>query len=274
MIICPVCKEKLRKEEKKYICKNNHNFDISKWGHANLLLSNQKNSKIPGDNKEMVKSRKVFLESNYYKDISLAVNETVEKLIQDKKEITILDIGCGEGYYTNNLKKYLENKDKKVSIVGIDISKEAIIAAAKEYKGIEWIVASANSIPIESESVDIILCMFAKIIPEEKIRVLKNDGKFIVVSTGENHLLQLKEVVYEKVRKEFYEAEKDLESFDHLEKINKKYRIRIKENENIKNLFNMTPYKWRSPQKGVEKLFELSELETDIEINIDVFQKK
>lgn len=274
MLICPVCGEKLEKNERKYLCKNNHNFDISKWGHTNLLLSNQKNSKIPGDNKEMVKSRKMFLEADYYKEISLVVNKTIEKLVKDKKEIKVLDIGCGEGYYTNNLKLYLEEKGIKTTIYGIDISKEAIIAAAKQHKNIEWIVASASSLPLEDESIDIILCMFAKIIPEEKMRVLKKDGKFLVVSTGENHLLQLKEVVYDKVRKEYYEPEKDLEMFSHLEKINMKSKIKVKENENIKNLFNMTPYRWRSPQKGIEKLFELKELETEIEVNIDVFEKR
>jgi 23S rRNA (guanine745-N1)-methyltransferase len=274
MIVCPVCNKRMEKIEKKYICEGNHNFDISKFGHVNLLLSNQKNSKLPGDNKEMVLSRKNYLEKGYYEGISNAVNEVVNKNLGELKEINILDIGCGEGYYTDRLKNNLNNLNIKSNIVGIDISKEAVISAAKSYKDIEWIVASASSLPIEDESLDFIICMFAKIIPEEKIRTLKKGGKLIVVSTGEEHLLQLKEVVYEAVRKEFYSPVEDLNIFTHLETMNVKYEIEILEKDSIENLFNMTPYRWRSPQLGVEKLFSLDNLKTTVEVNIDIFEKK
>ena len=115
--------------------------------------------------------------------------------------------------------------------------------------------------------------MFAKIIPEEKIRTLKKGGKLIIVSTGENHLLQMKEVVYENVRKDFYSPIEDLKIFKYIETINCTYKTFIKENESIKNLFNMTPYRWRSPREGIEKLFSLSELETLIDVNFDIFEK-
>ncbi|MGL4804344.1 MAG: putative RNA methyltransferase, partial [Cetobacterium sp.] len=108
MMICPVCNKKMTRIERKYICEGNHNFDISKYGHVNLLLSNQKNSKIPGDNKEMVLSRKNYLEKGYYKGISDGVNQIVENYLDNKKELNILDIGCGEGYYTNRLKEKLD----------------------------------------------------------------------------------------------------------------------------------------------------------------------
>ncbi|MGL5744863.1 MAG: methyltransferase domain-containing protein, partial [Cetobacterium sp.] len=161
MISCPVCNKKMQKIERKYICEGNHNFDVSKFGHVNLLLSNQKNSKLPGDSKEMVLSRKNYLEKGYYEGISNGVNEIIKRELGDKKDIKVLDIGCGEGYYTNRLKTFLENLDIKNEIVGIDISKEAVISAAKSYKNIEWIVASASSLPIEDESLDFIICMFA-----------------------------------------------------------------------------------------------------------------
>lgn len=272
MIICPVCSKKMTKIERKYICEGNHNFDVSKYGHVNLLLSNQKNSKIPGDNKEMVLSRKNYLEKGYYEGISNGVNKIVEDNLKTQ-DIKILDIGCGEGYYTNRLKEKLDELNVKNEIVGIDISKEAIVSAAKSHKNIEWIVASASSLPIEDESLDFIICMFAKIIPEEKMRTLKKGGKLIVVSTGENHLLQLKEVVYDSVRKEFYSPVEDLKIFKHLETVNVKYETEILERESIENLFNMTPYRWRSPQKGVERLFALDSLKTTVEVNIDIFEK-
>ena len=275
MIICPICKEKLEKEGRTYRCPNRHSFDISKSGHVNLLLDNQKHSKTPGDDKDMVLSRKYFLEKNYYKGISDELNEIILENIPENHQgkINILDIGCGEGYYTGNLKKFLENENKESEIIGIDISKEAVISASKTHKGINWIVASATNIPVTDNSLDFIICMFAKIIPEEKIRTLKKGGKLIIVSTGENHLLEMKEVVYENVRKDFYSPIEDLKIFKYIETINCTYKTFIKENESIKNLFNMTPYRWRSPREGIEKLFVLNELETTIDVNFDIFEK-
>lgn len=273
MIICPVCKKELIKSERTYRCENNHSFDMAKQGYLNLLLSNQKHSKTPGDDKEMVLSRKRFLEKDYYKIISDSVNSLIQKNLGDKKSVNILDIGCGEGYYTGNIKKFLESLGVESNIIGIDISKEAIISAAKTYKNIDWLVASAMNIPLVDESMDFIICMFAKIVPEEKMRVLKSGGKLIIVSTGEKHLLELKKVVYENVRTEFYSPVEDLKIFKHCGTVNCTGKSFIKENESIKNLFDMTPYKWRSPKEGVERLFSLDSLEITIDVNIDIFEK-
>ena len=274
MIICPVCKKELIKNEKTYRCENNHSFDMAKQGYLNLLLSNQKHSKTPGDDKEMVISRKRFLEKDYYKIISDSVNNIIGENLCGKESVNILDIGCGEGYYTGNIKRYLDNLGVESNIVGIDISKEAVISAAKTYKNINWIVASATNIPIADESLDFIICMFAKIIPEEKLRTLKKGGKLIVVSTGEKHLFELKQVVYENVRTEFYSPVEDLKIFKHCKTVNCTGKSFIKENESIKNLFDMTPYKCRSPKSGVAKLFSLNSLDITIDVNIDIFEKE
>lgn len=246
---------------------------MGKQGYLNLLLSNQKHSKTPGDDKEMVLSRKRFLEKDYYKIISDRVNSLIQENLGDKKSVNILDIGCGEGYYTGNIKKFLESLGVESNIIGIDISKEAIISGAKTYKNIDWLVASAMNIPLASESMDFVICMFAKIVPEEKMRVLKEGGKLIVVSTGEKHLLELKEVVYENVRTEFYSPIEDLKIFKHCKTVNCTGKSFIAENESIRNLFDMTPYKWRSPKDGVERLFSLDSLEITIDVNIDIFEK-
>lgn len=275
MIICPICKNRLTREERRYICCNNHSFDVSKQGHANLLLSNQKNSKIPGDNREMVLSRKNFLERGNYQEISDTVNKIVESHLSEKKEISILDIGCGEGYYTNRLEEHLAKCGIKTEMTGIDISKEAVMAAAKTYKNIAWLVASATALPIADESLDFIICMFAKIDPDEFQRTLKKGGKLIVVSTGKDHLEDLKGVVYDVIKKDFYLPSEDesLKIFKHIETLTHTYRTKVIGNEAIRALFNMTPYRWRSPQKGIEKLFALEELETTVQVTVDTFEK-
>lgn len=276
MLICPICKKQLLKNQKTYSCLNKHMFDISKYGHTNLLLSNQKNSKFPGDNKEMVLSRKNFLEQGYYNGISQAVNDLIKNelgVVNDK--VNILDIGCGEGYYTNNLKKYLNSQKVDLNIMGIDISKEAIISASKSYKNIEWFVASAANLPIESSTLDLILCMFAKIDPKENLRTLKTGGKLIIVSTGENHLIEMKKAIYDNVKKEFYLPQYDssLSEFKHVKSITCSYQSDILEKQSLINLFNMTPYRWRTPEEGIKRLYSLETLLTTIEVTIDIFEK-
>ena len=117
------------------------------------------------------------------------------------------------------------------------------------------------------------LCMFAKIIPEEKMRTLKKGGYLIIVSTGENHLEEMKKVVYKEVRKDFYSPIEDLKIFDYVETINCTYKTTINENESIRSMFNMTPYRWRSPREGIEKLFALDKLPITVDVNLDVFKK-
>lgn len=274
MLKCPNCDERLEKIEKNYKCSKGHTFDISKYGHTNLLLSNQKNSKIPGDSKEMVLARKKFLEQDNYKGISDRVNQIVIEN-SNSKDVKILDIGCGEGYYTGRLEKALRESKITPEIYGVDISKEAVIAGAKEYKGITWCVGSATHLPILSDTLDFIICMFAKIDPQEKMRVLKKGGKLIIVSTGENHLEEMKKVVYPVVKKEFYLPSEDesLNIFKHIKSEKLNYKTEIIGMESIQNLFNMTPYRWRSPEEGVKKLFSLEKLETTVEVTIDIFEK-
>lgn len=248
---------------------------MAKQGYLNLLLSSKKKSKNPGDDREMVESRKRFLEAGFYKKISEKVNIMVAESAAKEKELKILDIGCGEGYYTNRLKSFLEEKNKTVEMLGIDISKEAVLAASKSYKEISWFVASGGELPIKDNALDFVLCMFSRIVPEEYNRVIKDKGYLVVASTGGKHLLEMKQVLYKDVKTDFYRPEKHLADFFQLEKtVNVKYTETIKGNENIKSLFDMTPYKWRSPKEGVDRLYLLDELKVTIDVNLDLFRKK
>jgi len=271
---CPVCQDELNRIKKSYKCKNNHTFDMGKQGYVNLHMSNEKRSKNPGDDKEMIVSRKNFLEKGYYKKISETLNKSIKKEIGNKSGINILDIGCGEGYYTNLLRDNLEEENIDSHIIGIDISKEGIIHAARTYKGIEWIVASGSNLPIASESLDYVICMFSYIDPTEYKRVLKKGGKLITVSTGEYHLVEIKEVVYDKLKMEYYRPTQDIvDGYIHKELINIRYETELEDGKDIKSLFDMTPYRWKSPKDGVERLLNLSELKITVDVNIDIFEK-
>ena len=271
ILICPLCKGELVKEGRNYKCNKNHSFDMAKQGYVNLHISNKKNS---GDDKEMIQSRRDFLEKDYYKTISTEVNDITRKHLKEDK-VEILDIGCGEGYYTRRLKDSLKENGKTSNIYGIDISKEAVLFASRSYKDIFWAVGSATDLPMGNKTLDGIICMFSRLASCEYSRVLKDEGVLIVVSTGEDHLLDMKEVLYDEVKMEYFRPETDLkEEFDLIETKNVKYKVKVQGKHDIMSLFDMTPYKWRTPKEGVERLGELETLEVTIDVNIDVFVKK
>ena len=148
-LICPVCGEKLNKADRSYVCPNRHSFDIARQGYVNLLTVNQKHSLNPGDTREQVLSRRVFLEAGYYEPIRSTLIETAQEM-----GITgpIIDVGCGEGYYSARLAEALN-----AELVGFDISKEAVRCAAAKYKGPTWLTATAAHIPVEDGSAQLVL---------------------------------------------------------------------------------------------------------------------
>ena len=169
ILLCPVCKESLQANEnnKSLSCENNHTFDRARQGYLNLLLAHKKKSKNPGDSQEMVIARQAFLNSDFYRPISDSLNQIIVdaalKLDASEKEspIQVLDIGCGEGYYSQRMHHSLSDHQIKHNLFGLDISKDAVIAAAKRAKAEalkedvpatntnEWLVASAIDMPLQ-----------------------------------------------------------------------------------------------------------------------------
>lgn len=268
ILICPICKEGLIKENKSVKCKNNHSFDYGKEGYLNLHIG--KNSKNPGDDKVMVKARREFLNKGFYEEISNEVNEILKELISGKGKI--LDVGAGEGYYTDRMEKNL--KEKGGEVYALDISKEAIIAGAKTYKNITWIVASGLDEPFKDKSFSGVTVLFSKLFHREFYRILEDEGYLIVVSPNREHLVDIKKVVYPVIKYENIDPNDELkESFDLIKRKNLYYKKTVY-GEDIKNLFHMTPYRWKSPIEGVKKLEVLDKLEVIVDVNIDIYRKK
>lgn len=256
---CPVCHTKLIKNQQQYQCDNDHRFDISKEGYLNLLL--KQGRKEYGDTSEMIKARREFLNKGYYQLLS-------DRLIDLIKEVNVkivLDSGCGEGYYTDLIKKAIVNLD----IIGVDIAKKAIKIAQKTNKDILYIVAHNQDLPIVSDSVDLVLNCFAPYDLNEYLRVLKKEGILIMITPAKEHLLQLKEVLYESV---YLNEEKDeLNGFKLMNKEVIEYEIKLDDHKDIMALFMMTPYYHRTPQAGKIKLAALDQLKTKISFMINIY---
>jgi 23S rRNA (guanine745-N1)-methyltransferase len=271
---CPVCQLALIRKDKQYICDKGHNFDISEKSYVNLLLGNQKKTKDPGDNKEMMESRRNFLNRSFYSEFSNGLNKTIAHYITEKQSL-ILDAGCGEGYFISKLKSELNEKYKSENLFyyGVDISKSAIRYAAKRDKSIDFAVGSNFNLPILDNSIDIIIRNFAPGDNNEFHRVLTQNGKLIIATPGEEHLFELKEVLYEKARKH-EDKVTAITGFRLLENREIKYKIHLNIQEDIKNLISMTPYYWSISDETRNSINEIKILTTTLHFNIDVYCKE
>ena len=275
LLICPVCKNKLAQKGKAYCCKKGHSFDPAASGYLHLLPANKKNSKIPGDNKQMVAARRSFLSKGFYLPISQGLNQAVlfwrEKLAMENP--VVLDAGCGEGYYTARLWEALRQQGCNGQILGVDISKFAVQSAAKANKEILYAVASAFDLPVASASCDILVSMFAPVAIEEFTRVLKKGGLLIFAVTSTRHLWELKEKIYDTP----YENKKEnhqYPGFTFLEKRKVNQMLHLPTQEDVANLFTMTPYYYKSSVETTARVHSLPELDTQIDVDILIYRKK
>ncbi len=251
---CTICKEKLLKNGNTFQCKNGHSFDQAKQGYVNLSRKQSKS----GDNRAMVEARTRFLEKDYYDFMRQFVKETIQKYHPH----TLVDIGCGQGYYT---KTFIA--DEKY---GIDLSKEAIAYASRNDKNTLYIVDSIYDLPFEDHSIDMVVSIFTPLPLEEIHRVLKKDGHLLLVSPGIEHLYELKDVLYEKVRLNDSLA-------DHLTgfKLVEKNEIhRFEDVSDPRSLFEMTPYRYRSPKRGMDRLQQLDHLCVRFSFYVSVWKKE
>ena len=266
-MLCPKCKEQLMKDGAVYSCPNGHTYDISKEGYTNLLLVNKKNTQFPGDNLELVNARFKFLNKGFYEDLA----DMIYKIIKERKKdkMTILDAGCGVGYYSKYLNTYLKDR---VKITGIDISKFAIQKAAKYDKKTNYFVGSVFDLPVESESQDIVLNIFSPKSCEEFSRVLKLDGYLIQVIQQAYHLKELKEIVYGS---DAYlnKLDYDYDGFKIQMSEELLYEKKLN-NEDLISLFSMTPYLYKTRPSDIEKLKDLKEVNMTMNFEIVVWRKE
>lgn len=268
---CPVCKSELFEKENSYVCSSGHTFDKAKQGYVNLLLANKKHSECPGDSKEMVLSRRSFLESGKYDVFSNKLNEIIGEISVDSQKLSILDCGCGEGYYDGRLTEYLEKLKINYALFGFDISKEAVRFSAGKYKNLSLAVASCFDMPVRSNSFDLAINIFSPMVEAELFRVLKTGGYLIYAVPGREHLMGLKKVVY----KETYEnEEKDTEynGFEFIKRVSVKDNITVSGEEAV-NLFKMTPYYYKTEQNACDKILNAGEINTDIHFDFLIYRK-
>ena len=239
---------------------------MAKEGYVNLIAGSHKKGSLIGDNRDMALSRRRFLEKGYFDSLSdEIINIIKEKNIQDKD---ILDICCGEGYYSHRIKEALGT-----GIKGFDISKEMVRLAAKRKDGSFFFVANLARIPLEDGSVPFAFHLFAPFHEKEFCRILEDKGTIVTVVAGENHLFEIKELVYDSPYKND-EAPPQTQELILKEKRKVTEKIHLSCAEDIDSLFRMTPYYYRTSDKDKEKLKDCDELDVTVDFAIFIYEKK
>ncbi len=144
-VLCPICKKPLSETDGSAVCQGGHVFDCAKEGYYYLLPPK---SNAPGDNAEMVRARRDFLDCGFYEPLATAIANAINERFSHS--VNLVDAGTGTGYY---LSKIMDSrKDFSDSYVALDISKTAVKICAKRNKSAECIVASVYDYPLRTIS--------------------------------------------------------------------------------------------------------------------------
>lgn len=246
---CPHCKEPMQViADGRLQCENRHSFDVAKQGYI-YMLAKPMNSMY---SKELFDSRHHIITSGLYDRVQQKIADII-----GTGGAQILDTGCGEG---SHLARICAQLDGAVG-VGIDIAKEAIIAAAKFNPGQIWCVGDLAKSPYQAASFDIVLNFLSPANYEEFARLLKPGGKVIKVVPQENYLKELRMQAFADTEKESYTnastVERFKEQFAHVSVERLTYTVPLAASD-VPKLLQMTPIGWHVQDKEAIALHEIT----------------
>ena len=257
---CPICQENLTLVENSLKCNNRHSFDLAKFGYVNLAPQIKQSANY---DKENFQNRQQILEAGFYQ----AILETVSDLLSNSKNAkTILDIGCGEGFYSRKLQ---ENHSEK-TFYAFDISKDSVQIAAKSEPNwaVNWFVGDLARLPIKDASMDILLDIFSPANYGEFRRVLSKDGILIKVIPTKNHLKEIRQRVQNQLTNKDYSNQDIKEHFqEHFTILSSQTASLTKTitAEQLQALLSMTPLLFHIDQSKID-WSRLTEITIEAEI--------
>jgi SAM-dependent methyltransferase len=276
LLRCPICHTQLAQVGNMLKCTSNHSFDIAKEGYVNLLRK-----PLPGDTKEMLLARRDFLERGFYQPLSDAINVLVVAHRPDvSMPLTILDAGCGEGYYLGRLQHVLSEQwdIQPDCVIGIDISKDAVRMAAKKYNArTDFIVANLKEpLALVDNVIHVLLNIFAPRNPSEFARVLAPGGLLIVAIPNPDHLQQIRGALHLlgiEEQKEQHVIEQFADHFSYVTGETVTYMLHLSRKE-IEQVVMMTPNYWHLSDETRAAMAGLEEIETQISFTCLVLRRR
>ena len=265
VLMCPVCRQALNLIGRTWRCEQGHSYDLAKQGYVNLHVVQHKHSKTPGDTPESVLARRLFLSEGFYQPLRDAVVVQLQQL----QLHTLLDIGCGEGYYTSAMQQQVQQ------CIGLDIAKTAVQHAAKLNAQVTWVVGTGATLPVLDQSIDICTSLFSPIPKDEILRALKPKGYLLVVTPAPDHLYALREALFDEVKPhqpnkfvEQLQSDFELVLQQHVES---QFDL---DQDQLKNLIAMTPYAYKAKPEKRQQLEQQTQFELTAHFQMYLFQKK
>ena len=275
-LACPLDGDALCCQDGVWRCAAGHSFDIARQGYVNLLPVQNKRSRDPGDSKEMVAARSRFLGAGFYDPIADAVNAAVLGQLAPGEHASCLDAGCGEGHYLRSLAAAAEARN--LSLLGLDISKWAVQTAARQVltaqgEQARWVVGSNAGLPVLSGSLDQVLCLFGFPVYGEFARVLRPGGTLLQVDAGQDHLRELREVIYPSLRPERVVETTAPPGFVLQHQQSLRYPLTLRQPELIADLLAMTPHLYRASPEGRARAAALTAIRVTVDVRLTVYRR-
>jgi 23S rRNA (guanine745-N1)-methyltransferase len=266
-LACPLDGAPLQRAGASLRCGSGHCFDVASLGYTHLLPVQNKRSLDPGDSKAMVAARRRFLNLGAYRPIAAAVNRALLDGLPATGVASCLDAGCGEGYYLRQLAQATE-ADRQLALLGVDISKWAVAAAARQDRRPNWLVASNARLPVLPATIDRVLCLFGFPVWSEFARVLKAGGELLLVDPGPDHLRELRAIIYPTLKPERPGNGALPPGFTPLPGEDLRYALELDTREAIADLLAMTPHLHRASAEGRARAGALDALTLTVDVRL------
>jgi 23S rRNA (guanine745-N1)-methyltransferase len=220
----------------------------------------------------MVAARRRFLDAGLYQPIAAAASRAVLADLPAVATASCLDAGCGEGYYLRQLAAATSD-GQTLALLGLDISKWAVLAAAKQDKRPNWVVGSNANLPVLPGTLDRVLCMFGFPVYAEFARVLKPRGQLLQVDAGPDHLRELREIIYPRLKPERNDDDHAPSGFVRLSTQTVRYPVHLAGREQIADLLIMTPHLYRASAEGRARAAALTTLSVTVDVRLTRFRR-
>ncbi|MEQ1661481.1 MAG: putative RNA methyltransferase [Thiobacillus sp.] len=271
-LACPLDGLPLQPTGSAWRCASGHNFDIASQGYTHLLPVQHKRSRDPGDSKAMIAARRRFLSAGFYQPIATAVSQAMLDNVPGDARLNCLDAGCGEGYYLSQLAATAQD-EQTLALLGLDISKWAVLAAAKQDTRATWVVGSNANLPVLTGTLDRLLCLFGFPVYAEFARVLKPGGLLVQVDAGPDHLRALRETIYPSLKLARQTEPTAPPGFSRRSPVTLRYSIDLTHTGQIADLLTMTPHLYRASAEGRARAVALTQLALDVDVRITCFER-
>ena len=271
---CPLCGSNLSVMElKSLICQNRHTFDFTKQGYLNFMTHTVKTKY----DRELFEARRSLMaEVGFFEPVVTEISKSIENhaSLKQNKKLVVLDTGCGEG---THLASICAKINKPIVGIGIDIAKDGIIVAAKNYANQIWSVADLAQSPFNDHQFDVILNILSPSNYAEFSRLLKDDGVVIKIVPQSGYLKELREAFYEDSDKQTYSNKETVEHFEeNFQLINRSrvtYSIHL-DKVTLHALLKMTPLTWSLTEEKIQAYIATSSSVITVDLELLIGEKK